>query len=139
MTRYALTVLGPLRGKGRPRFVRATGRAYTPETTLSAEQRIQAVAHAEGVKPLDGFVRVRVIGVGRIPPSWSKRKRVEALAAHYDARKPDADNVLKLVMDALNGIAWADDVQVTDARVERRLDEGGERLVIIIEPARETT
>ena len=136
MTRHVLTVRGPLRGKGRPRFVRATGRTYTPKDTMTAEQRIQAVAHAEGVRPLDGFVRLHVVAVKAPAASWSKRKRAEALAAHYDARKPDADNVLKLVMDSLNNIAWHDDVQCVDVACERRIDEGGERIIVSIEPAR---
>lgn len=136
MRGWTLTVRGPLRGKGRPRFVRATGGAYTPAPTTSAEQRIQAAAHAEGVTPLDGFVRVHVLAVGGVPKSWSKRKAALALADHYDARKPDADNVLKLVLDALNKVAWHDDVQVVDARVERRVDAAGERIVISVEPAR---
>jgi Holliday junction resolvase RusA-like endonuclease len=131
-----LTVRGPLRGKGRPRFVKATGRTYTPKETVKAELRIRAAARAERVEPLNGPVRVHVIAVGGVPKSWSKRKREEALAAHFDMRKPDGDNVLKLVLDALNGVAWHDDVQVVDARVERRLDAGGERLVISIERAR---
>ena len=40
MTVVTFTVPGPPVGKGRPRFVRSTGRAYTDSQTVSAEQRI---------------------------------------------------------------------------------------------------
>ena len=40
--------------------------------------------------------------------------------AHPDTQKPDADNDAKLVLDALNGVAWDDDQQVTDLHVIKR-------------------
>lgn len=36
-----------------------------------------------------------------------------------DTHKPDADNIAKLVMDALNGVAYADDAQVTKLTVKK--------------------
>lgn len=36
--------------------------------------------------------------------------------------KPDLDNLTKLVCDALNGIVWMDDAQVTDCIVKKRYD-----------------
>lgn len=32
-------------------------------------------------------------------------------------KKPDMDNVVKIVLDALNGFAWHDDAQVVDLSV----------------------
>lgn len=43
-----------------------------------------------------------------IPTSFSKRKR-ERLRGQFCLKKPDIDNYIKLVCDALNGIAWEDD------------------------------
>ena len=37
--------------------------------------------------------------------------------SHPDVQKPDADNDAKLVLDALNGLAWEDDQQVNDLHV----------------------
>ena len=136
MTRHVLTVRGPLRGKGRPRSRKHGAGVYADPKDKPAENALRAAAMEAGLKPMDGFVRVRVVAVGRIPPSWTKRKRAEKLAAHYDDRKPDGSNVLKLVEDALNGIAWHDDVQCVDVACERRIDEGGERIIVSIEPAR---
>ena len=36
---------------------------------------------------------------------------------YVSGRRGDADNYLKAVLDAFNGLAWADDRQVVDARV----------------------
>jgi Holliday junction resolvase RusA-like endonuclease len=46
--------------------------------------------------------------------------------------KPDADNILKAVCDALNGIVWHDDSQVAFARVLKQYGEEA-RLEIDIE------
>lgn len=34
--------------------------------------------------------------------------------------KPDADNIAKLILDALNRVAWEDDAAVVDLRVKKR-------------------
>lgn len=38
-------------------------------------------------------------------------------------KKPDGDKLLRAVLDALTGVAWVDDSQVTDARARKRLAE----------------
>ena len=46
--------------------------------------------------------------------------RVRDGNAHPDALKPDADNIAKLVLDALNGHAWEDDAQVNELHIVKR-------------------
>lgn len=48
-----------------------------------------------------------------IPAGLSKRKR-ESLDGQLCLKKPDIDNYVKLVLDALNGIAWEDDNAVAN-------------------------
>ena len=99
-----------VRGKGRVRFVRATGRAYTPDATASAIEQIR-MAYAEaanGIKAPKGIpVCVEIKTQRPMPKSRPKRMEFE-----HDVFKPDIDNVCKLVLDALNGVAWCDDTQV---------------------------
>ena len=123
MTAYTFTVAGTPKGKGRPRF--AGNRAYTPPTTKAAEAHIMLAAQAAGVRPIAGPVRCEIIAVAAIPPSWSKKRRAAALIVAHDTRKPDGDNIAKLVGDALNGIAWHDDAQVSDWIVRKRLAQDG--------------
>lgn len=113
-----LTFSGEPVAKGRPRaFVRA-GRVstYTPDKTRAAEEAIAASAREQWVgAPWSCPVRLRVDAYFPIRASWSKRKREGALGQPHII-KPDADNLLKLVEDALNGIAFTDDQLVFDTR-----------------------
>ena len=107
-----------VRGKGRVRFVRQTGRTYTPDETAAAMERIRMAydgATCNGAKAPKGVPVLVSVDTWR-PLPRSRPKRVEA---EPDTFKPDADNIAKLVLDALNGIAWHDDTQVTDLVVHK--------------------
>ena len=117
-----ITVPGQIRGKGRPRFVRATGRTYTPEATRSYEAvlKFAAVEAMAGRAPIEGPVRLLMVATFDVPTSWSKKKRIAALAGDIKpTKKPDADNVIKLT-DALNQVVWRDDAQVVECRLIKR-------------------
>jgi hypothetical protein len=51
----------------------------------------------------------------------------------WNTRK-DTDNCVKVISDALNGVAWKDDRDVIELHVEKRRDEGGERYDVRVEP-----
>lgn len=130
------TVPGVPVGKGRARFVRATGRTYTPEKTRSYEATIADYAHEAmllaGYKPLLGPVRLTVQAVFPKPASWPKKK---AAATFWHTGKPDADNLVKATSDAMNGIVWKDDSQVASASVIKSYSsDGSARLVVMVEP-----
>lgn len=101
--------------KGRPRSTR-TGRHYTPETTRVAESSVQANWISRvGLdrKPHTGPVEIEVVSVFEVPRSWPKWKRNLALfGGVHHTTKPDTDNLVKLVTDALNGHAYLDDSAV---------------------------
>lgn len=106
-----------VRGKGRVRFVRQTGRTYTPDTTAEAMEQVRAayVARARGeTAPKGAPVMVEIDTFRSLPKSRPKKVTHEP-----DVFKPDADNVAKLVLDALNGTAWHDDTQVTHLVVQK--------------------
>lgn len=86
-----------------------------------------------GVEPLSGPLHMDITAVAAIPKSWPKARRAAALRSGWDQRKPDADNIGKLIADALNGIAYADDSQVARLTVEKRFAvDGVEKVVVII-------
>lgn len=108
-------VEGEPQGKARPRFSRRSGTVYTPAKTAKYEKEIrQAFLDAGGkMIPAGSYVAVTVDAYFRIPKSYTKRKRLEC--EHNIIRpdkKPDIDNVLKVVLDALNKVAYKDDKQV---------------------------
>ena len=41
----------------------------------------------------------------------------------FPSKKPDADNIAKIVLDALNGVAYEDDSQVINLSVQKRYSE----------------
>lgn len=56
-----------------------------------------------------------------IPKSASKRKQMLMTSgALFPLKKPDLDNMMKIVCDALNGIAYKDDVQIVNAKICKR-------------------
>ena len=115
---------GQPKAKGRPRF--GKGNAYTPETTRAAEQALGWTAKQlmVGRELLEGPLQVTI-------HAWIKTPKRSKLI--HAITKPDADNLAKLVCDALNGIVWHDDRQIVDLRVTKNYS-AEPRTVINIEP-----
>ena len=118
-----------VKGKARPRVTRG-GHAYTPAETRQAEDAIRhewcRVAYGAQAMP-HVPVTVEIVTERQVPKSKS-------VSSEPDTFKPDADNVAKLVLDALNGIAWADDSQVTrlEVRQQDRKRDTRERTVVTV-------
>lgn len=103
-------------GKQRPRHTRS-GAVYTPPKTRKAEDAISKEFERKAGRKWAGHrgeVRIRVA-------YWRclSKSNPKYWAGRADLGKPDCDNVLKLVMDALKGSAYAEDAQVTYARVRK--------------------
>ena len=100
--------------KQRPRLTRS-GHAYTPAKTRDYE----ALIHREwvdqcGETAIEGAIEVNVTFGMRVPKSFSSVKRSKALSGEIKpAVRPDIDNLVKAVLDALNGVAFKDDGQIT--------------------------
>lgn len=127
---------GRIRGKGRPRFARRGNfvTTYTPAETEASEAVVRkfAAEAMNGHPLLEGPVRLSVnIGL-TIPASWSKKKRANAI---FVTGKPDADNIIKLLGDAMNGIVFKDDSQI--AQIEFcRLYTTAERVHVTVSELR---
>ena len=114
-------------GKGRPRFVRATGRAYTPAKTANYETLVKLAAmdaaNKADMRPIEGAVRLTVEAKFERPAShYGTGRNAATLKATAPARptgKPDADNILKAIGDAGNGVLWRDDSQIVSVRVHK--------------------
>ncbi|HEX9321792.1 MAG TPA: RusA family crossover junction endodeoxyribonuclease [Xanthobacteraceae bacterium] len=120
-----IELAGEPRGKGRPRFVRGTGVAFTPSATRKHEAALRYAAQQEmnGRPPFDTALVITVVATFAVPVSWSKRKRADALSGTLPhVKAPDCDNLLKCV-DALNGVTWIDDKQITRAVVIKQYGE----------------
>lgn len=105
-----------VKGKGRVRFVKQTGRTYTPDATAQAMYDIRSAYLAAGgtLAPKNAKIAVHITTLRPLPKSRPKR-----IESEPDVYKPDVDNIAKLVLDALNGCAWHDDTQVTELMVDK--------------------
>lgn len=115
-------VEGDPQGKARPRFSQKSGTVYTPTKTVRYERLIRkAFLDAGGnAIPSDCYVGITLDVYFAIPKSYTKGKR---LACEHNInrpdKKPDIDNILKIVLDGLNGVAYADDKQVIEVRCSK--------------------
>lgn len=116
MACVSFDVLGKVRGKGRPRFTRG-GHAYTPKATRDYERSIREAFENATVRPPEPFsgpIAVCIMTYRQLPKSTPK-----SVFSEPDTHKPDIDNVAKIVLDALNGVAWEDDAQVVSLKVSK--------------------
>lgn len=85
-------------------------KAYTPEKTVNYENLVKMAYQekAKGKKFKDGdMLDVRIIAYYNIPPSTSKKRRTMMLEHKIrPTKKPDWDNIGKIVCDSLNNIAY---------------------------------
>lgn len=119
------TVLGEPVGKARQRVTRFG--TYTPEKTvlyenlIKTEYRRQCNDHRfDDKQPLCMEVKAEYM----IPASASKAKRAAMARGEIrPMKKPDWDNVGKVVSDALNKLAYRDDTQIVDCTVRKFYSE----------------
>lgn len=115
--------------------------SVTPGKTVLYENLIKTCyLHThEGERFEDEPLQVIIRAYYEIPKSWSKKNRQAAMErALLPTKKPDADNIAKVICDALNGLAYKDDKQIVDMLVMKRY-EGikGPRVEVDISPATE--
>ena len=103
------------------------GRLYLPKShpvhAYKAAIRAAFIEAAGKFKTIAGPVQLSVHCRFEMPKSWSKKKRAELQGEFHDA-KPDLDNVLKAIKDALTDCGvWNDDAQVALAFIGKRWSE----------------
>lgn len=121
----SFVVKGLPRGKQRPIFTRKSGRARTPDKTVAYEEEVRwsfLIAKKDQC-PWAGeerIVRDRAAAsvsiqlyypVAKSTPRWRRELIKKELL--LPTRKPDIDNVAKIILDGLNGLAYKDDAQVS--------------------------
>ncbi len=137
------TVHGKIHGKMRAK-ARNAGRfamVYDPQENKTWQHRIiEAYIHDCGnPKPFDGEtpLHLYIAAYFAIPKAFSKKKRELALMrAIRPIKKPDFDNIAKIVADALgDGVAYPDDKQITDAEQIKLYSEGEEYMIVTLAEA----
>lgn len=122
-----VVVTGKIRGKARPRVCR--GHAFTPKDTIEYEKLVRECYKKQDGRYLEGSIKALIIAYYKIPKSYTK-KRVQVIRDGLEkpTKKPDADNIGKVILDSLNGVAYKDDSQIVELRVIKRYTEDDERV-----------
>jgi Holliday junction resolvase RusA-like endonuclease len=114
-----LVIPGEPVAKGRPRVTKWG--TYTPEKTKNYETLVKELFFIEHGQPLlEGPLSMRVQAYFTIPKSTSKkRKELMKSGEIRPTKRPDLDNILKIIGDALNEVAYKDDKQIISASIEK--------------------
>lgn len=109
--------------------------SYDPSKGDKADFLAKALA-ARPASPIDGVpIDLKVTAIFSRPKSHygtgKNSKKLKAYADVYHTKKPDADNVLKFVKDALNGVFWRDDCLVARATITKLYAQDPQVLVSV--------
>jgi len=118
-------ILGEPQGKGRPKFSRQGSfvKTYTPDKTVLYENliRTEYLRQCPGRRFPDKVpLEMKITAWHTIPVSASKtRQRAMEAGEIRPVKKPDADNIIKVVADSLNQVAYRDDADVVRVSLEK--------------------
>jgi Holliday junction resolvase RusA-like endonuclease len=125
------TVLGVPVAQPRPKVVTVRGRGMA----ISNPRKHPVVAFKEAVKleaqqaykgaPLEGPVALTVTFF--MPRPKSMIWKTKPMESQWHIAKPDSDNLVKAVKDALSGLLWKDDSQVCGLIVHKLITCGGKK------------
>lgn len=110
---------------------------YTPRETKEYEKLVQksfykTYGHHQDI--LDGPLKVTVEGIFEPPQSVSKKKQSEMLKGNvHHTQKPDCDNIAKVCLDGLNGIAFRDDATIDELYVKKSFGRDAKVIIRIEE------
>ncbi|WP_252227100.1 RusA family crossover junction endodeoxyribonuclease [Caldicoprobacter algeriensis] len=116
-----LIIPGKPLGKQRPRVLK-NGITYTPAQTVNYETYIKQLFATEYKRhePFRGPVKMQITAYFPIPQSVSEAKKTLMARGNIrPTKKPDVDNIIKIICDALNGLAYQDDKQIVECTVEK--------------------
>lgn len=113
---------GKIRGKDRPRMNTKTGNIHTTSKTRGYEAWIRESYRSDYQDVMHiGAITATIEAYYGIPKSIKNKIRREQMKMGLISPtiKPDLDNVAKVCLDALNGLAYEDDKQVTTLIVKK--------------------
>lgn len=131
MTSIKLTIYGNPRPQQRSRTVRKKGRTwtYTPAESENWQESIrwQAMKQSHELGILEGALTLEVW-------FWLQRPKSLPKKVEHAVKKPDLDNLVKAVKDALEGMCYKNDSQFIDEQIHKRyaMNNGTPRVEIEI-------
>lgn len=135
MTTFRIPAVPVAQPRQRQRVVNSKGKQFVsnytptkhPANVFKATAK-HAYAEATDKPPLNGALNVSLVFV--FPRPRNKIWKTRAMPSYPHTKKPDADNLAKCVLDALNGLAWVDDSQICELRCVKRVAAGDEQAFV---------
>jgi Holliday junction resolvase RusA-like endonuclease len=125
-------IYGKPQGKQRPRM--GKGHAYTPRETVGYEKLVkQSYLTQCGTRriPEGRAIKMEIIAYFEIPRSFTKtKKKLCEDGSQYPVKKPDFDNIAKIISDGLNGLAYKDDSAIVYGKIKKRYTSEKERVEV---------
>ena len=103
------TVTGNPSPKTRPRF--GNGRVYDNQKDLKSRISYELKSQHDYVMPFEGPLKLEVTFFMPLPQRLRRKNHTDFYPPH--SVKPDLDNLLKLLLDACNGVIIKDDALVS--------------------------
>ena len=117
-------------GQGRPKFSTINGHAvaYDPEKSRNYKAYVKLLATQamkdSGFTMIEGPCCLDIMAFFEVPKSKSKKFKERALLGlERPTKKPDIDNIVKALQDALNGLAYKDDSSIVFLSVAKCYSE----------------
>ena len=130
MQKLKFEVPGSSIGQGRPKFSTINGhaKAYDPEKSRNYKAYVKLLAtqamKEQGFTMIDGPCCLDIMAFFEVPKSKSKKFKERALLGlERPTKKPDIDNIVKALQDALNGLAYKDDSSIVYLSVAKCYSE----------------
>ena len=128
--KYSFEIKERAIGKERPRYSAKSGRMYK---TSSFEEKVKFAFKSKyniALEPSTREFKVKITAYFKPAESLSKKKKQELIDGEFGfLHRPDADNVAKAILDALNGLAYKDDSQVANLLIFKLYGEENKILV----------
>ena len=88
---------------------------------------------------MENAIKAKITAYFEVPKSYSKKKKKECLVNLDYTHKPDVDNIAKIILDSLNGLAYHDDNQISCLLVFKNYTDGQEKVVVELEEIAKVT
>lgn len=127
----SFSIPGKPQGKARARTVYnpniKRSVSYTPEKTMLYENFIKTMylnKYQDMKYCKDKPLYITIFAYFPVPKSVSKKRKHDMLCnVEKPTKKPDIDNIAKVILDALNGIAYDDDAQIVALSIYKFYDD----------------
>ena len=104
----------------RPRFSKFG--TYNPKKYADYKKALLLSTKTQCKTYFEGAIRLEITFFMPIPKSLSKKKR-DGLVGQFHTKKPDTDNLLKSVKDALEGTFYKNDSQICEVVAKKVYSE----------------